>query len=73
MRDNYTFDSHAIRSYELSERPQTTVENGSGTPNSSVLLDRLEVLETQLLKVENLMLLFNERIDALESGRGIKR
>jgi len=76
MRDVYTFDSKAIRSYELSEgrgsRGGAHDDAGGGQQASAVLAERLEVLETQMLKVENLMLLFNERIDVLEDWKALK-
>ena len=76
MRDAFTFDSQAVKSYELTESPPNgggggapVAANGNGhRAPSAAWTDRLDVLETQVLKVENLMLLFNERIDALEAA-----
>ena len=74
MRDAFTFDSQAVKSYELTESPngggRAVAANGNGPSPLAAWTDRLDVLETQVLKVENLMLLFNERIDALEAASG---
>ena len=45
-------------------------ENGGSAPTAAAT-PHIEAIETQLLKVENLMLLFNERIEVLEAHIGI--
>lgn len=74
MRDAFSFDSERIKNYVLGEHELTLgdeqKEEGARDPDSSVgLTERVGLLEEQLLKVENLLLLYNERLERLEGDR----
>jgi len=75
MRDRFTFEQKAIKSYELGIRLQDTNQSvggaGGGKQEGEVssLVDRIEEMESTMIKVENLMLLFNERLEELEHNK----
>lgn len=87
MRDGFSFDQEAIGSYELGSTggpgvggragggqaagPAAEARENGGIAPTAAATRHIEAIETQLLKVENLMLLFNERIEVLEAHIGI--
>jgi len=78
MRDMITLNISAVCSYQLG---QAELVVGTDAPEDTGLsiaapdltageeAHRVSQLETQMLKVENLLLLYNERLEMLETGR----
>ena len=80
LRDGFTFlTDDGVKSYALGSG-EVRIEGGAGGseppagPPARAALDgeltaRVEGLETELLKAQNLLLLYNERLEALEAAQ----
>ena len=74
MRDAFSLESDRLKNYVLGEHELTLgedqPENGRLESGANLRIEeRMEQVEEQLLKVENLLLLYNERLEHLEGIR----